>query len=262
MTAPAPTPDDGGAGPGAEAGAVPSAEPAEAVRGYRLDRRWIALCVVLCAATGGFLFPEGSVPAGSGSEPGPALVRQPVPVPSGKPSLPQPSASPAPSGTSRSPEPRPTPGQDIAAISIPHLEQLGHPYRFTVKEGVDKASILNTGAVGHYEDTQLPGEEGNFGLAAHRNTHGEPFRYINELRPGDTVLVETASASYQYVLDLELPQTGADNYSVLDPVPSQGGYNKPGRYITLTTCTPEFTSKYRLIWWGHLERVAKGTGGS
>ncbi|MDX2710237.1 class E sortase, partial [Streptomyces sp. PA03-6a] len=26
----------------------------------------------------------------------------------------------------------------------------------------------------------------------------------------------------------------------------------PGRYITLTTCTPEFTSAYRLVVWGGL----------
>ena len=30
------------------------------------------------------------------------------------------------------------------------------------------------------------------------------------------------------------------------------GFTEPGRYITLTTCTPEFTSKYRLIVWGKM----------
>lgn len=148
----------------------------------------------------------------------------------------------------------PRPGHDIAVLTIPRLKQLGHPYRFTVKEGVDKQTVLDTGAVGHYEDTQLPGVTGNFGLAGHRNTHGEPFRYINELQPGDTVLVETAQASYDYVLDRELPQTDDDDYAVLDPVPSRAGYTSPGQYLTLTTCTPEFTSRYRLVWWGHLDR--------
>ncbi|NUW05291.1 class E sortase, partial [Streptomyces sp. CAI 127] len=30
------------------------------------------------------------------------------------------------------------------------------------------------------------------------------------------------------------------------------GFTKPGRYLTLTTCTPEFTSTYRLIVWGKM----------
>lgn len=28
------------------------------------------------------------------------------------------------------------------------------------------------------------------------------------------------------------------------------GYKGPGYYITLTTCTPEFTSRYRMVVWG------------
>jgi sortase A len=184
-----------------------------------------------------------SLPAG----PSPGVSE---PVPAG------PSASPhalatlgptAPASTTA-----PTPGQVMGTITIPALSRLGYPDRFAVKEGVDKPSVLNTGAVGHYPDTALPGQLGNFGLAAHRNTHGEPFRYLNHLRPGDTVLIQTQQTSYTYLLDRELPQTDADDYAVLDPVPAQAGYTKPARYITLTTCTPEFTSLYRMIWWGHL----------
>ncbi|WP_051969281.1 sortase domain-containing protein [Kitasatospora azatica] len=120
---------------------------------------------------------------------------------------------------------------------------------------MDARTVLDTGAVGHQEDTQLPGVTGKFGLTGHRNTHGEPFRHLNELQPGDTVQVETAQASYTYIPDRELPQTDDDNYTVLDPVAAQAGYTRPGQYLTLTTCTPEFTSRYRLIWWGHLDRT-------
>ncbi len=49
-----------------------------------------------------------------------------------------------------------------------------------------------------------------------------------------------------------LPVTAPSNTSVLDPVPPGSGFTGPGRYITLTTCTPEFTSKYRLIVWGKM----------
>ena len=39
---------------------------------------------------------------------------------------------------------------------------------------------------------------------------------------------------------------------MIDPVPPGSGFTEPGRYITLTTCTPEFTSKYRMIVWGKM----------
>nr|WP_254898408.1 sortase [Kitasatospora sp. NA04385] len=137
-------------------------------------------------------------------------------------------------------------------MTVPRLEQLGLPSVFPVREGVDRDTVLDSGAVGHYADTQLPDEPGNVGLAGHRNGHGEPFRYLDRLAPGDRVVLRTAGAVHTYVLDRELPETGADNYEVLDPVPAQAGYTAPGHYLTLTTCTPEFTSLYRLVWWGHL----------
>ncbi|MFK0215894.1 sortase domain-bontaining protein, partial [Streptomyces sp. NPDC090298] len=57
---------------------------------------------------------------------------------------------------------------------------------------------------------------------------------------------------YTYEMASILPQTSPSNISVIDPVPKQSGFKKPGRYITLTTCTPEFTSTYRMIVWGKL----------
>ena len=44
---------------------------------------------------------------------------------------------------------------------------------------------------------------------------------------------------------------------MLDAVPKESGKKKPGRYITLTTCTPVYTSTYRYVVWGELERTEK-----
>ncbi|MGW8700207.1 sortase domain-containing protein [Streptomyces eurythermus] len=93
-----------------------------------------------------------------------------------------------------------------------------------VAEGVDRAGVLNKGYAGHYRGTRQPGRAGNFALAGHRDTHGEPFRYLPRLRRGDTVEVETRSATYTYG-------------------------DEPGHCLTLTTRTPEFTSRYRLVVW-------------
>ncbi|KAB1142678.1 class E sortase [Streptomyces luteolifulvus] len=142
--------------------------------------------------------------------------------------------------------------QAYAILTIPRLH-----LRVPVAEGIGKPSVLDKGYVGHYPGTQQPGRAGNFALAGHRNTQGEPFRYINRLARGDTVQVETKSAVYTYAVDRTLPQTSARDAGVLRPVPRSTvrpsyGYRDPGYYLTLTTCTPEYTSRYRLVVWGRL----------
>ncbi|MFF9085789.1 class E sortase [Streptomyces sp. NPDC014991] len=145
------------------------------------------------------------------------------------------------------------PGQGFAILHIPALDVVA-----PIAEGVSNKKVLDKGMVGHYGGqsalrTAMPdARTGNFGLAAHRNTHGEPFRYINRLKSGDAVVVETQDTYFVYKVASTLPVTPPSNTSVLDPVPPGSGFTGPGRYITLTTCTPEFTSKYRLIVWGKM----------
>ncbi|MFG2717158.1 class E sortase [Streptomyces sp. NPDC048416] len=126
-----------------------------------------------------------------------------------------------------------------------------------IAQGISKAGVLDKGYVGHYVQSAQPGQAGNFALAGHRNTHGEPFRYINRLRVGDEVVVETRDTVYTYVVDSVLPQTSSRDGGTIAPVPRSDvkpsyGYSEPGHYLTLTTCTPEFTSTYRLVVWGKL----------
>ncbi|MEU1467068.1 class E sortase [Streptomyces sp. NPDC005761] len=144
------------------------------------------------------------------------------------------------------------PGEGFAIIHIPKLDVVT-----PIAEGISKEKVLDRGMVGHYGEeplrTAMPSDkQGNFALAGHRNTHGEPFRYVNRLKPGDPIVVETQDAYYTYEMTSVLPQTSPSNVSVIGAVPPQSGFKKPGRYITLTTCTPEFTSTYRLIVWGKM----------
>ncbi|MCX4666995.1 class E sortase [Streptomyces sp. NBC_01381] len=151
----------------------------------------------------------------------------------------------------------PTPRWD-QAYAVLRIPRIG--IRVPVAEGVSKSGVLNKGYVGHYGRTAQPGQGGNFALAGHRNTHGEPFRRIDRLRGGDELVVETKGAVYTYVVDKTLAQTSAGDSGVIAPVPRSRlkpghGYSSPGYYITLTTCTPEYTSKYRLIVWGKLQSM-------
>ncbi|MER6477369.1 sortase domain-containing protein, partial [Streptomyces filamentosus] len=71
------------------------------------------------------------------------------------------------------------PGEGFAIMYIPKLDVV-----VPVAEGISKPKVLDKGMVGHYGEgklkTAMPSDkQGNFAVAGHRNTHGEPFRYIN-----------------------------------------------------------------------------------
>lgn len=127
-----------------------------------------------------------------------------------------------------------------------------------VKEGID-LSILNGGVAGYYDtpvESAMPwDDEGNFSLAAHRDGHGAKFHNIHRLDEGDAIVFETRDTWYIYKVYATLPETSRFNTAVLDPIPEESGKTEPGQYITLTTCTPFYTSTYRYIVWGELERT-------
>ncbi|MFG2993193.1 class E sortase [Streptomyces sp. NPDC048257] len=142
--------------------------------------------------------------------------------------------------------------QAYAVLRIPRLGLV-----VPVAQGVDKRAVLDKGYAGQYPGTAGPGAQGNFALAGHRNTHGEPFRYVNRLRAGDELIVDVRGRRYTYVVGKILSQTTERDTGVIAPVPRSvvkpdQGYGEPGAYITLTTCTPEYSSKYRLVVWGTL----------
>jgi LPXTG-site transpeptidase (sortase) family protein len=122
--------------------------------------------------------------------------------------------------------------------------------------------VLNDGVAGYYTDpvkATLPmtDKTGNFTLAAHRDGHGAKFHNIDKVKKGDPIVFETKDDWYVYKVFSILPETSKYNVKVLQSLPKQSGKTKPGHYITLTTCTPVYTSEYRYIVWGELERVQK-----
>ncbi|WP_228454608.1 class E sortase, partial [Streptomyces alkaliphilus] len=142
-------------------------------------------------------------------------------------------------------------------IGFLHVPALGGD-EILVKEGIDLPT-LNGGVAGYYDhpvESAMPwDEEGNFSLAAHRDGHGAKFHDIHKMREGDPIVFETRDSWYVYRVFSILPETSRYDIGVLDPIPEGSGATEPGRYITLTTCTPIFTSTYRYIVWGELERV-------
>jgi LPXTG-site transpeptidase (sortase) family protein len=122
--------------------------------------------------------------------------------------------------------------------------------------------ILNDGVAGYYVDpvkATLPtsGKTGNFSLAAHRDGHGAKFHNIDKVEKGDPIVFETKDEWYVYKVYAVLPETSKYNVEVLGRIPKESGKKKAGHYITLTTCTPVYTSRYRYVVWGELVRTEK-----
>ena len=106
-----------------------------------------------------------------------------------------------------------------AAEALIQIPRFGDDYVMPVQTGVGD-DVLAEG-FGHFEGAADPGERGNYALAAHRVTHGEPLRKMPELRPGDEVVVTTRDAVHTYVVDTDPEDLviGFENVWVVDPVP-------------------------------------------
>lgn len=105
-----------------------------------------------------------------------------------------------------------------------------------VREGVD-AGTLRT-AVGHVPSTALPGQPGNFSIAAHRDTL---FRALRNIRTGDEVDFQSTTGNYAYrVIATQIVRPS--NVSVLradgGPGLLQKISDRPKRLLTMITCYP------------------------
>ncbi|MGW1130598.1 class E sortase [Streptomyces griseoluteus] len=120
--------------------------------------------------------------------------------------------------------------------------------------------VLDEGVAGYYTDPAravlpMTGKKGNFTLAAHRDGHGAKFHNIDKVHEGDPVVFETRDKWYVYKVYAILPETSKYNVDVLAQIPEESGRTRPGHYITLTTCTPVYTSRYRYVVWAELVRT-------
>jgi sortase A len=132
-------------------------------------------------------------------------------------------------------------GQPFAFIRIPAF---GKNWRFTIIQGTALAQ-LNV-SPGHVPGTQLPGQVGNFVVAGHRVTAGNPFWSEPSLRNGDLIYIQTEANNYTYRVIGKQTVLPTD-LTVLDPVPGHPHQQATRRLITLITCNPAWTGTHRVI---------------
>lgn len=139
-----------------------------------------------------------------------------------------------------------------------HVPAMGRKFTVPVVQGVSLPDL--TRGVGHYPKTALPGRVGNFAVAGHRATNGQPFAHLDKVHRGDVVVVETRTTWFTYVVDRIRIVQPTDVW-VIDPVPGRTGVAPTRRLLTLTTCNPRWASTQRLIVFGHLQAQQPRTEG-
>jgi sortase A len=146
-------------------------------------------------------------------------------------------------------------GSGVAVIRIP---KFGRDWAKVIVEGVSLADLKK--GPGHYPGTQLPGQIGNFVVSGHRTTHGAPFNRVDELRPGDPIVIETRDTWYTYrVTSTEVVAPTA--IEVTFPVPHHFGAKPTTAQITLTSCNPKYSARTRIIVHGLLDSTLPKTNG-
>ncbi|MEU0189656.1 class E sortase [Streptomyces afghaniensis] len=166
-----------------------------------------------------------------------------------KPSAPPTAAGSSPGSTTSPPKPAPyAEGKPFAIMYIPRL---GFTWNKPVLEGTATGTLKK--GLGHYAETAHLGQKGNFAVAGHRRTYGDPFKDFPRLRRGDAVVLTDGTTWFTYRIDKGPYKTVPSDIEVIDPVPRTSGYTRSGRYLTLTTCEPEWGHSHRLIVWAHLD---------
>ena len=130
-------------------------------------------------------------------------------------------------------------GEGITRIMVPRL---GLDAIVIELWGLDDAENLKRGP-GHIPGTAYPGQPGNVVISGHRTTYGAPFKHIEEIEPGDEIILITADNKYTYEA-VEQRIVLPTDLTVLE----QGEEAK----VTLTACHPWYSAAQRIVVIGNL----------
>ncbi|MHB1570691.1 MAG: class E sortase [Solirubrobacteraceae bacterium] len=129
-----------------------------------------------------------------------------------------------------------------AAVGQLRIPRLGNTYN--VVQGTSESDLEE--GPGHYPQTALPGMGQTVGIAGHRTTYLAPFRFLNELRHGDRILITMPYGRFTYVVQYSRIVLPTD-ISVIDNV----GYER----LVLSACNPIYSAAQRIIVFARLSSV-------
>ncbi len=121
-------------------------------------------------------------------------------------------------------------GDGIGVLQMP---KLGATY--TVVQGTDDSSLEK--GPGHYPQTAFPGIGQTVAIAGHRTTYLAPFRNINRLDRGDTIVLTMRYARFTYTVQ---------SHRVVPPnawwITRNEGYER----LVLSACNPLYSASQRI----------------
>jgi sortase A len=138
-----------------------------------------------------------------------------------------------------------TPGAAVGRIDIPRIG-----VDFEIVQGTDESSLAL--GPGHYPQSALPGEGETVAIAGHRTTYLEPFRNLNELVPGDRIVVRMPYARFSYIVQSRRIVDPTADW-VLDDV----GYDR----LVLSACNPLYSAAQRIIVFARLQELVPASPG-
>lgn len=121
--------------------------------------------------------------------------------------------------------------QPIFLLRIPAID-----LREVVYEGTSRRALMS--GPGHLKGSAMPGEKGNCVISGHRVTFGGPFRRLNDLKVGDLIYIVYRKKEYIYAVRWKR-RVKPNAVWVAAPTSTPS--------VTLTTCDPPFSARYRLV---------------
>lgn len=116
-----------------------------------------------------------------------------------------------------------------AEVSIPSIN---------VSWGVRSDTVNGYNSVYHYNESFYPAQNGTMGLLGHRSLFSAPFARIDQLEPGDKVIINDYLTLKKYIY--KVISNGDINWNYLnDPVKFPAGSNN----LKLVTCHPPGTTE-------------------
>ena len=123
-------------------------------------------------------------------------------------------------------------GKPIGRIVLPTLHR-----HYVVVQGTDETTLRK--GPGHYPGTEFPGEGGTVAIAGHRTTYLAPFRTINQLKAGNTIVLKMPYATFTYRVE---------KTQVVKPNAVWITHDVAGEErLVLSACHPLYSASHRIV---------------
>ena len=129
-------------------------------------------------------------------------------------------------------------GEPLGRIDLPRIHA-----RFVFVSGTGEQSLKK--GPGHYAGTGLPGQGGTVAIAGHRTTYEAPFRRLDRMKRGDEITLTMPYGRFAY---------SVEGSRVVSPSHVKVLRHVSHERLVLTTCTPLYSAKQRLIVTARLSR--------